>query len=580
MLNVNSRFTFNPSVNIGRSKFRRDQDHKFTMSAGLAYPIFVDEYIPGDTFSLNTRAFVRMSTPIHPVMDNCYLDIYYFSVPYRLVWDHWKEFMGEPSDDPFAEPVEYTIPRLSTPIFDGHEKAIYFKSVADYMGIPPSTSTAQGGVSALPFRAYALIWNEWFRSEQLFNAIEFSTGDEDDDMYSYITSGASAEDDFVLHYTSSDSSFSPEAYVSTAAYGGYLAPVAKFHDYFTSALPDAQFGDPVPIPLSGYVPVLPIDRTFPSSMGSGEPLLMSNVGPYSGEGGMHIGIVPGTSYYGSDVDQYSGLAYPSNLAADLTKIFTLYGNSPANINDLRYAFQMQKYLEADNRYGRRYIETIYGHFGVTSPDGRIQRPELLGGKRIRINMSQVLQTSSSDSTSPQGNTAAYSATLDVSDSFTKSFTEHGLIIGIACIRPQHTYQQGTERFWLRKDKFDFYFPEFANIGEQPIKNAEIYTLGSNSDNQTFGFQEAWADYRYKPSRISGEMRSKYPQSLDVWHYGDFYTTLPTLTSEWLQENRVNIDRTIAISSDVADQFICDFYFDLDCVRPLPVNSIPGIGSHF
>lgn len=573
MLNVNSRFTYNPSVNIGRSKFRRDQDHKTTMSAGLAYPIFVDEYIPGDTFSLNTRAFVRMSTPIHPVMDNCYMDIYYFSVPYRLVWDHWKEFMGEPSDDPFAEPVEYTIPRLVTP----SNKSIFSKSLADYFGLPPRSFTAYGGVSALPFRAYALIWNEWFRSEQLFNAIEFSTGDEDDEMYGYIYEGNSAHIDGILHYSSNYSSYSPEAYVSTAAYGGYLAPVAKFHDYFTSALPDAQFGDPVPIPLSGYVPVLPIDKTFPINMSDGTAMRMSLVGDISST--YQIGLSPDSDFYRSDVDTYTNV-YPSNLAADLTNIMRLYGNSPANINDLRYAFQMQKYLEADNRYGRRYIETIYGHFGVTSPDGRIQRPELLGGKRIRINMSQVLQTSSTDGTSPQGNTAAYSATLDVSNSFTKSFTEHGLIIGIACIRAQHTYQQGTERFWLRKDKFDFYFPEFANIGEQPIKNAEIYTTGLITDDNTFGFQEAWADYRYKPSRISGEMRSTYPQPLDVWHYGDYYRQLPTLSSEWLQENRVNIDRTIAVSSDVSDQFICDFYFDLDCVRPLPVNSIPGLGSHF
>lgn len=576
---LNSHFSQVPvSANIQRSKFERDQDHKFTMSAGLAYPVFVDEVMPGDTFSMDTRVFARMSTPIHPVMDNCFMDVYYFYIPYRLVWSHFKEFMGEPQVDPFAEPVEYTIPQIKSFITTNEllYKTPSFKSVADYLGLPPGHKLMPNGVSALPFRAYALIWNEWFRNQKLQTAIDFSTGDEDAELYGFqpelgVTSIAPQS----LSYRPIDNPFFNTLYVSTAAQGGYLAPVTKFKDYFTSALPEPQDGNPVPIPLSGYAPVIPLDETISADMLNADVHFVSTNGQLSNtlhlnENGFLQSRTAGT------IGSVVGNAIPDNLHAALGSLSGIV----ANISDLRYAFQMQKFLEADNRYGTRYTETIRGHFGVTAPDASIQRPEFLGGKRIRINMNQVLQTSSTDSTSPQGNTAAYSATLDVFNSFTKSFSEWGLIMGIACIRAEHTYQQGIERFWNRKDKFDFYWPEFAHISEQPILNHEIYVQGNEKDYEAFGFQEAWADYRYKPNRISGEMRSAYPQSLDVWHYGELYEQLPTLSSSWISEPRVNIDRTLAVSSTEADQFIVDMYFDCDCVRPMPVYSIPGLAGEF
>lgn len=552
MRNPVSRFAYAPTnIGISRSTFDRSSTHKTTFDAGYLIPIFADEYLPGDTFSMDTSVLARMSTPIFPVMDNAYLDIYFFAVPYRLVWDNWKAFMGESPDDPYVNPIKYSIPQLTAPT----NGDIEYSSILDYFGIPAGTTV--DSVSALPVRAYCLIWNEWFRDQNLQNAIPIPKGDSDIPYVSFddITP---PEDD-------------PEYYVDEAWRGGYPAPVNKYHDYFTSALKEPQKGDPVAIPLNGFAPVYAIG---------------SNNGEFV------------ESVEGGDV----WVSYDNNVPTALPRIGNLYANlsNPAladmgvyaTINDLRYAFQIQKLLEADNRYGTRYTEIIKGHFNVDSPDGLLQRPEFLGGKRVHLNIQQVIQTSATDEVSPQGNAAAYSLTIDRGSSFTKSFTEHGIIIGLACVRTQHTYQQGVERFWNRKDRYDFYFPELANISEQPILNKEIWNGSSDSNkqarlgsydaalsNQYFGYQEPWAEYRYKPNRVSGFFRSSYVGSLDSWHYADFYNSQPYLSSEWIRETPVNIDRTLAVESSIADQILCDFYFDVKTTRPMPVYSIPGLADH-
>jgi hypothetical protein len=551
--NTESHFAENPtSLDIKRSIFDRSTTLKTSFNAGELVPIFVDEVLPGDTFKLDTALVVRMSTPIHPVMDNCYLDLYYFFVPNRLSWDHWKEFNGENREGYWTQTTEYEIPQITSPLVGGWEKG----SLADYMGVPIGVTGLP--VNALPFRDYCIIWNEWFRDQNLQQPAAVSTSDTN-----------------VAGKNSSES----EDPILTAPAGGSLLPVNKYHDYFTSALPEPQKGPDVTIPLADMAPV----KTSPNDL---------VLGPnYS----MHLRSITG-DYLNSRVPLYAGDAansgalsgigtetqlpgvtyYPANLFADLS------GAVSPTINSLRQAFQLQKLYEKDARGGSRYVEIIKAHFGVVSPDARQQRPEYLGGKRVPINVSQVLQTSSTDDTSPQGNTAAYSLTADRSSSFTKSFTEHGFIIGLACVRTEHTYQQGLEKMWSRRKRFDYYWPVFANIGEQPILNKEIYAQGtaaSAQDEEVFGYQEAWAEYRYKPARTSGALRSTYAQSLDVWHYGDKYDALPVLGTKWIQETKANIDRTLAVQSSVEDQFIGDFYFKNICTRPMPVYSIPGLIDH-
>lgn len=587
MRNPVSPFVYAKSdLDMRRSTFDRSQDHKTTMSSGFLYPVFVDEYLPGDTFSVDTSVFARMSTPIHPVMDSVFMDVLFFSVPNRLIWSSWKSFMGESPEDPYLNPVEHSVPQLKNGLVrpdqninGGHY--VPFKSVADYMGIP--AGTAPQSFSALPFRAFALIWNEWFRDQNLQNAIDIDTGDSDD---FYVTKVA------IDNNTSG-----AQNYVTSTARGGVLPPVAKFHDYFTSALKQQQKGDPVAIPLSGFAPVYAIGTGINPYVRQVSDInsaiqymttsgLQANV---NGDLGLESGHLKVRS--GSDTPSGGIRVQMVNSYADLGGVSQNGDaalNAYATINDLRYAFQIEKLLQTDNRFGTRYRELIFGHFGVTSPDQTQQVPEFLGGKRLRINMNQVIQTSATDEVSPQGNTAAYSLTADVSNSFTKSFTEHGWIIACACLRTTKSYQQGLERMFSRKDRYDFYWPELANIAEQPIRNKEIFNpsvgmeLGSYTydlADEYFGFQEAWAEYRFKPNRISAEFRSTYPQSLDIWHYGDYYTSQPYLSDAWIREDRSVIDRTLAVSSDLADQFIVDFYFKCKATRPMPVYSIPGLADH-
>ena len=571
MRNPVSRFAYS-SADLGmkRSNFPRSHDHKTTISAGLLYPLLVDEVLPGDTYSVDMSSLVRMSTPVHPVMDNAFLDTYWFFVPNRIVWDHWKEFMGESPTDPYINPVEYSVPSLNLGNVPSHDTAgVPPKSLLDYLGIP--SNTAPSKINALPVRGFCKIWNEWFRDQNLQNAIAIDTGDEDID-YSLVEnrywSENAGDDDYVIN----------------TVHGGDLPPVNKYHDYFTSALIAPQKGEPVPIPLSGFAPVYanslinvhdtlfagknmtPVDMTRVNGTNIGTANLVTT-------GGKLAGVADGSVGSSSQV-------VPNNLAADLSNVAGVY----STINDLRYAFQLQKFLEADNRGGSRYREILKQHFNVTSPDASQQIPEFLGGKRIPINISQVLQTSATDDVSPQGNTAAYSLTSDKYSAFTKSFTEHGFIFCVGCVRTEHTYCQGIERMWSKFNKFDYYFPEFANISEQPIYNREIFngsydTIDTDLADEIFGYQEAWAEYRYKPNRVSGEFRPTYDQSLDIWHYGDHYVDQPYLSSEWIRETRENIDRTLAVDSSLSDQFICDFYFKMSTTRVMPVYSIPGLSDH-
>nr|WNN13353.1 MAG: major capsid protein [Gokushovirinae sp.] len=549
--NTESHFSVNPiNLDIQRSKFVRPSTHKTTFNAGDLIPIYVDEILPGDTFKMKMSSVIRMSTPIYPVMDNANMDVYFFFVPNRLVWDHWKEFFGENNTTHWEQPVEYEVPQITAPA-GGWAKG----TIADYMGIP--TKIENISVQALPFRAYCKIWNDWFRDQNLKDPAMIS-------MDETTTAGANTGD-----------------YVTSAEKGALPLKVAKYHDYFTAALPEPQKGPEVNIGgVGGYVPVTTRNEINPASNvnlkwyvgnpGTGNCLnYQIGINAQYTDGQRPGGGTPNNS---TQSVQYTE---PSNLWANLNA-----GGTATSINALRQAFAIQRLYEKNARGGTRYIEIIRAHFGVQSPDARQQRSEYLGGTRVPINMDQVVQTSNSgDGITPQGNTAAYSLTAFNESMFTKSFTEHGYIIGLCAIRTEHTYQQGIERFWSRKKMLDYYFPTLANLGEQAILNKEIYAQGNATDDEAFGYQEAWAEYRYKPSRVSGAMRSNYQTTLDAWHYADKYSRQPILSSEWIDETSANIDRTLAVQSKTEDQFIADFYFACEATRPMPLYSIPGLIDH-
>lgn len=568
--NTEAHFAQIPHADISRSKFYRNSDHKTTFNAGQLIPIYVDEVLPGDTHQMDMSALVRMSTPIFPTMDNLNVDYYFFFVPNRLIWDHWKEFMGENSSSYWAQKIEYQIPQIKWSQTSLTNKGAGAGSLADYMGIPTGVNNLS--VSALPIRAYCLIWNEWFRDQNVQQPCNISKDETTTTGNVLTTSETKANTG--THYTNFLKNYVTDAQTASAC-----LPVNKYHDYFTSCLPQPQKGEAVGIniaatdlPIIGY-------NAYNSAPIQMDDTLYLNWTSSGGRTGQQIRWDESPSGKASTATIYGYNAQTGTTAAGANLYASLSDVTLVSINQLRQAFQVQKLLERDARGGTRYTELLKAHFNVTSPDSRQQRPEYLGGYRMPITINQVVQQSETTSTSPQGNTAAFSVSSMSKSMFTKSFTEHGIILGLAAVRTEHTYQQGIERFWSRKNRYDFYWPELANIGEQAVLNKEIYAQGTNADDEAFGYQEAWADYRYKPSRVSGDMRSNYAQSLDAWHYADHYTEQPKLSSTWMMETMTNIDRTLAVQSSVEDQFIADFYFKAQTTRPMPVYSVPGLIDH-
>lgn len=558
--NVESHFALNPTrIDMSRSTFDRSSSVKTSFNVGDIVPFFLEEVLPGDTFNVRTSKVVRMQTLLTPMMDNVYLDSYYFFVPNRLVWNHWKEFNGENTESAWIPTTEYSVPQITAP-----SAGWSVGTLADYFGLP----TGVGGlsVSALPFRAYALVMNEWFRDQNLQDPLVVPV---DDATVAGVNSGN---------------------FVTDVAKGGLPYIAAKYHDYFTSCLPSPQKGPDVTLSVAsqGNLPVVPLTDKVPASSVSTNMMLQVASGSSWNDTGtnaypLYVQRGQGPSGYGVraygdgvSVSTDAEKMAPANLWAINS------GNAiVATINQLRMAFQIQKLYERDARGGTRYIEVLKSHFGVTSPDARLQRPEYLGGNRVPINVNQVIQQSGTGAgaDTPQGTVVGMSQTTDSNHDFMKSFTEHGYIIGVMVARYDHTYQQGIERHWSRKTRFDYYWPVFANIGEQAVLNKEIFAQGTAKDNEVFGYQEAWSDYRYKPNRVTGEMRSAYEQSLDVWHLADDYASLPSLSDSWIREDKNTVDRVLAVKSSVSDQLFADIYVSNRATRPMPMYSVPGLIDH-
>lgn len=569
------RFSDAPAMYMKRTKFDRSHVYKTTFDSGKLIPVFVDEVLPGDTTRMSVNYFARLATPIKPIMDNIYLDWFFFFVPNRLVWEHWQNFCFE-QEDP-GDSTDYVIPTVTA---SGNSENAYIGSLWDYFGLPVNTSGNLSGISALPFRGVYLIWNEWFRDENLQKSVKIQKGDANE----VLNSARAAEQPSWVFI--SDTNVVP---------GLACPPRGKRHDYFTSALPWTQKGPGVSIGLAGTASIVD------PSPGTGYLLHSTNnqlaaVSAYGGDasssGGRRVTQGSGSvsfNNYGSNYSTVGGFAgnSSSQITMSAQASSTYLGNdsyvdldtsSIFTINSLRTAFQMQKFYERLARGGSRYTEVLRSFFGVVSPDARLQRPEFLGSFTKMVNVNPIAQTSATDDTSPQGNLSAYGVTAAKFHGFTKSFVEHGYIFGFVCARADLTYQQGINKMWLRSTVYDFYWPTFAHLGEQAIELREIYAQGSESDTTVFGYQERYAEYRYKPSQITGKFRSSVTGgNLDVWHLSQFFNNAPTLNEEFIMENPP-IERIIAVPSE--PEFLLDIGFRYTTVRPMPMFGTPGLVDHF
>lgn len=546
-----------PQVHTSRTRFNRDQTILTTFDSGKLIPFFVDEVLPGDTFQVDTSAIIRMTTPKYPVMDDAYIDFYYFYCPDRILWGNFKHFMGEAEYKPWYPEKVYYIPKIK--IMGTPEKPKPLEnSILDYMGVPTKIK-GEFEINALPIKAYVRIWNEYFRDENVDNWAWWNDAD--------ATNAYEDEGD----------TETMEQVLSRAATGGRCLPVNKFHDYFTSCLPYPQRGPEVTLPLGGNAPVGMYGDTALTKFGTvnehteiylNQTLSGSALAPKisnsRNENHKGYGLIAGSS---DPTTQVNDTAY---LGADLSRV------NATTINDLRKAVAVQQYYEALARGGSRYREQIQALWNVTISDKTVQIPEYLGGGRYHVNMNQIVQTSGQQSATdtPIGETGAMSVTPVNESSFTKSFEEHGFVIGVMCVRHNRSYQQGLERFWSRSDRLDYYVPQFANLGEQPVKKKEIMLTATATDEETFGYQEAWADYRMKPNRVSGLMRSNATGTLDFWHYADNYSAAPTLSQGWMKEGKEEIARTLIVQNE--PQFFGAIRVANKTTRCMPLYSVPGL----